>query len=76
MIDTRTFFVTQDREKSTDSVKGAAARESTDSVINFVHASPPPPQPSTAVHAYALTCPLFPWCASYSQNECLYIEIR
>ena len=28
----RTFFVTQDREKSTDSVQGAAAQESIDSV--------------------------------------------
>ena len=54
-----------DREKSTDSVEGAAAQksidsveraaaqESTDSVINFVHASHPLPQPSTAVYAYA-----------------------
>ena len=48
-MDIRTFFVTQDRKKSTDSVKGAAAQESIDSVILFVHASPiPPPQPSTA----------------------------
>ena len=44
-MDIRTFFVTQDREKSTHSVEGAAAQESTDSVINFVHASPPPPPP-------------------------------
>ena len=49
-MDIRTFFVTQDREKSTDSVEGAAAQECTDSVIKFVHASPP--QPSTAVLAY------------------------
>ena len=31
-MDIRTFFVTQDREKSTDSVQGAAAQESIDSV--------------------------------------------
>ena len=31
-MDTRTFFVTQDREKSTESVEGAAAQESIDSV--------------------------------------------
>ena len=31
-MDTRTFFVTQDREKSTNSVQGAAAQESVDSV--------------------------------------------
>ena len=31
-MDIRTFFVTQDREKSTDSVEGATAQESTDSV--------------------------------------------
>ena len=31
-MDIRTFFVTQDREKSTDSVEGAAAQESIDSV--------------------------------------------
>ena len=31
-MDIRTFFVTQDGEKSTDSVKGAAALESIDSV--------------------------------------------
>ena len=31
-MDVRTFFVTQDREKSTDSVQGAAAQESIDSV--------------------------------------------
>ena len=31
-MDIRTFFVTQDREKSTDSVEGGAALESTDSV--------------------------------------------
>ena len=31
-MDIRTFFVTQDREKSTDSVQGAAAQESNDSV--------------------------------------------
>ena len=59
----RTFFVTQDREKSTDyveaaaaqesidSVEGAAAQESTDSVINFVH--DPPPNP---VHPYVYWC--------------------
>ena len=41
-MDIRTFFVTQDREKSTDSVKGAAA------LIQSVLASPP--QPSTVVH--------------------------
>ena len=63
-MDIRTFFVTQDREKSTDSVEGATAQESiesverapaqesTESVINFVHASHP--QPSTAVHAHDL----------------------
>ena len=49
-MDIRTFFVTQVGEKSTDSVEGAAAQESNDSVINLVHASPP--QPSTAVHTY------------------------
>ena len=43
--DIKTFFVTQNREKCTDSVEGAAAQESTDSVINFVHASPLPPNP-------------------------------
>ena len=31
-MDIRAFFVTQDREKSTDSVKEAVAQESTDSV--------------------------------------------
>ena len=31
-MDIRTFFVTQDREKSIDSVQGAAAQESIDSV--------------------------------------------
>ena len=31
-MDIRTFFVTQDRERSTDSVQGAAAQESIDSV--------------------------------------------
>ena len=31
-MDIRTFFVTQDREKSTDSVQGAAAQNSIDSV--------------------------------------------
>ena len=61
------FFVTQGRGKSTDSVEGAVAQESIDSVerptihsadvqvlliISFVHASPP--QPSTAVRAYVL----------------------
>ena len=62
-MDIRTFFVTQGREKSTDSVErataqesidsleGAAAQESTDSFC--VYASPP--QPSTAVHAYVYT---------------------
>ena len=54
-MDIKTFFVTEDREKSTDyveaaaaqesidSVEGAAAQESTDSVINFVHDPPPNP---------------------------------
>ena len=51
-MDLRAFFVTQNKEKSTDSVEGAAAQESTDSVINFVHASPTSPQPSTAMHTY------------------------
>ena len=32
-------------QESTNSVEGAAAQESTNSVINFVHASPPPPNP-------------------------------
>ena len=49
-MDIRTFFATQDGAKSIDSVERAAAQESIDSIINFVHASPP--QPSTAVHAY------------------------
>ena len=31
-LDIRTFFVTQDREKSTDSVQGTAVQESIDSV--------------------------------------------
>ena len=31
-MDVSTFFVTQGREKSTDSVKGAAAQDTTDSV--------------------------------------------
>ena len=31
-MDIRAFFVTQDREKSTDSVEGATAQESIDSV--------------------------------------------
>ena len=31
-MDIRTFFATQDGEKSTDSVEGAAAQESIDSV--------------------------------------------
>jgi len=31
-MDIRTFFVTQDREKSTDSVEGATAQESIESV--------------------------------------------
>ena len=53
-MDIRAFFVTQDREKSTDSVQGAAAQEFTESVINFVHASLP--QPSTAMHTYAVPC--------------------
>ena len=77
----RTFFVSQDREKSTDSVQGATAQEPIDSVEGeessfgqttnnplspfvkwtfrfnsewyFSQRSPPSPQPSTAVHAYA-----------------------
>ena len=58
-MDIRTFFVTQDREKSTDSVEesvaqestdsivGAAAQEPTDSVTNYLCMllSPPPPPP-------------------------------
>ena len=68
-MDTRTFFVTQDREKSTDSVKGAAAQESTDlaegaafqestnSIINFVHASLSPTLYCCAAYAYStLVC--------------------
>ena len=34
-MDIRTFFVTQDREKSIDSVEGAAAQESIDSVMQW-----------------------------------------
>ena len=80
-MDIRTLFVTQDREKSTDSVQEAAAQESIDSVEGeestasvkrpTTHSVPSssrrsastlsgtfpndllPPQPSTAVHAYA-----------------------
>ena len=32
-MDIKTFFVTQDREKSTDSVQGAATQESIDSAV-------------------------------------------
>jgi len=39
-MDIKAFFVTQDREKSTDSVEGATAQESIDPVINVVHAYP------------------------------------
>ena len=65
-MDIRTFFVTQDREKSTDSVEesvaqestdsveGAAAQEPTDSVTNFVHGSPP--QPSVLLCTKWMTC--------------------
>ena len=37
-MDIRTFFVTQDKEKSTDSVEQAAAHESADSVKFFAPA--------------------------------------
>ena len=58
-MDIRTFFVTQDREKSTDSVEGATAQESTDSVEGETAQESTDSfyacfSPSTAVHAYGL----------------------
>ena len=68
-MDTRTFIVIQDREKSTDSVEGAATQESTDSVINFVHASPPPPTLycCACLCAYLSSFPLM----SFILSECM-----
>ena len=34
-MDVRTFFVTQDREKSTDSVEGGAAQESSPLIVTI-----------------------------------------
>ena len=55
-MDIRTFFVTHDREKSADSVKGAAAQESIDSAGEESTVSVERPR----THSVALSSTLFP----------------
>ena len=72
-MDIRTFFVTQDRERSPliqskeqqPRSRGCMGGH----IINFVHASPPPPhqspQPSTAMHTYVCNTITTYWRSIY-----------
>ena len=58
-MDIRTFFVIQDREKSTDSVQGAVAQESIDSVEGQ-ESTVSVERPNNPLSPY-LTCPHSTW---------------